>query len=182
MPRRHHLPSVWLFTDPRSDVARALNRLPRGAGVIFRHYELSPCEREALGRSLRATARRKGLIFLVAGDPALARRLKADGYHRPSHGKPSARPHRRWHVTAAAHDRRALVAAARAGADLAFLSPAFPTRSHPGAPALGPLRFGLTARGARLAVAALGGMSAKRFRRLRPLGAAGWGAIDAWEA
>ena len=70
----------------------------------------------------------------------------------------------------------------REGADIVFLSPVFPTQSHPGAPALGPVRFGLMARGAAGPVLALGGMTPQRARRLQPLGAAGFGAIDFWTA
>ena len=59
-------------------------------------------------------------------------------------------------------------------ADALVLSPVFATRSHPGAPPLGPLRFRLLARQARVPVIALGGMTA---RRAAALGAA-WAAID----
>lgn len=71
-----------------------------------------------------------------------------------------------------------LIAAERAGADLILLSPVFATRSHPGAPVLGPVRFGLLARQARTPIVALGGMTAKRARALPD--AYGWAAIDAW--
>jgi thiamine-phosphate pyrophosphorylase len=67
----------------------------------------------------------------------------------------------------------------RAGADAVFVSPVFATASHPGAPTLGPMRFGLLAKRLPLPVIALGGMDARRFRRLKPLGAHGWAAIDA---
>jgi len=61
-----------------------------------------------------------------------------------------------------------------------FVSPVFATRSHPGARALGPIRFALMVRGLPIPVIALGGMTAKRARRLQLLGASGWAAIDAW--
>lgn len=83
-------------------------------------------------------------------------------------------------MTASAHSERELAEAFALGADLVFLSPVFPTRSHPGARALGPVRFGLIARKAAGPVLALGGMGPRNLRRLKPLGAAGYGAIDAW--
>ena len=49
---------------------------------------------------------------------------------------------------------------------VAFLSPAFPTASHPGAPDLGPLRWQAMARAARLPVAALGGLDGSNIGRL----------------
>jgi thiamine-phosphate pyrophosphorylase len=80
--------------------------------------------------------------------------------------------------TAAAHNLREIRLAERRGADLLFLSPVFPTRSHPEAKTLGRLRFSLLARQTRVPSIALGGMNEKRARGLA--GAYGWAAIDAW--
>ena len=82
-------------------------------------------------------------------------------------------------ATSSAHDLPQLLRAARAGADLAFLSPAFPTDSHPGATALGIVRWGLLARRARLPVAALGGIAGNRVRALPAGYCRGAGAIGA---
>jgi thiamine-phosphate pyrophosphorylase len=157
--RRHPLPDTWLFTDARQGARlwAALNALPKGrAAVLFRHYDAP--ERAELATRVSAVCRARRLLFVDAA---------------------------RWHgrfrgaLTAPAHDACELVAARRAGVALVFLSPVFPTASHPGARSLGRLRFGLLARGAGVCLAALGGMTARRFRTLRPLGATGWGAIDA---
>ena len=56
-----------------------------------------------------------------------------------------------------------------------LLSPVFATRSHPGGGTLGPVRFRLLARQARLPVIALGGMNAAKARALRWKR---WAAID----
>lgn len=174
MRRRHKLPETWLFTDPRMGerLWAAIARLPRGSGIVFRHYAAP--DRAALAGRVAAAARRHGHVLVVAGDAKLARRVGAAGTHLPAHAK-AARA-----LTAAAHGRRDIVRARRTGAALVFLSPVFATASHPGGRILGPLRFGLAARAARLPVAALGGMNAGRFKRMRALGAAAWGAIDAW--
>jgi thiamine-phosphate pyrophosphorylase len=179
--RRARLPTFWLFTDERlggasadSPLWRALGALPRGAGVVFRHYSLAPAARaELLARVVRL-ARRRGRAVVgsrIAGAP--------DGTHRPAHA-PGRRTSNAKLVTASAHSRAEALAAFQSGADLVFLSPVFPTRSHPGAPVLGPIRFGLATRGLPGPVIALGGMNAARFRRLRPLGAAGYAGIDCW--
>lgn len=169
--QRRRLPELWLFTDERQGDAlwTALARLPRGAGVVFRHYRSA--DRAALAARVRAICRRRGLMFVVAGPPALARAWHADGAHGRHRGA----------TTAPAHGVAELVAARRAGVRLAFLSPLRATRSHPGAAALGPLRFALMARRRGLAVAALGGVRPDEARALRRLGAAGIGAIDGWE-
>ena len=176
--RARGCPTVWLFTDERQGEAlwAALARLPRGAGVILRHHNAP--DRAALGARVAAIARRRGLTFLVADDARLTRRLRADGLHASTVAR--AAGHVRMLRTATAHNLPEMRAAERAGAGLVFLSPVHPTRTHPGAPSLGRIRFGLIARAARVRVAALGGMTAARYRGVRALGASAWGAIDAY--
>lgn len=173
MNRRHlALPRVWMLTDERQGdrLWDAIRRLPRGAGVVVRHYSLPEREREALARRLI----RQGLFVAYSGPEKCARRLGAQAVYgtdrHPGH-LPRLYP---------VHDRAEIVAAERAGAALLLLSPVFPTRSHPGARTLGPVRFALLARTARTPVIALGGMTSGRARRLKALGARGWAAIDAW--
>lgn len=168
--RRRQLPETWLFTDSRSGDALwpALARLPRGSGVIFRHYDVAAPERAGLLRRVRAATRRRGLLLVIAGQ---AHGIRGDGVHnRRGAGL----------LTAAAHGRAQLVAARRRGAQLVFVSPVFATRSHPGGRTLGQVRFGLLIRGAGVPVAALGGMTARGYAALKPLGAMAWGGIDAW--
>lgn len=180
--RRGALPRLWLFSDPRRlpDPLPAAARLPRGAGVVARG--LDPIVLAALAR----LARRRGLALVVAGDGRAGLALRG-GLHlpdrRPSRhllplllarraGAPGAR------LTMAAHGGVAAAARARRlRPELVFLSPAFPTASHPGAPALGPLRWALAARRfGSAAVAALGGVAPATMRRL-PRGVAAVGAI-----
>ncbi|MFD1610657.1 thiamine phosphate synthase [Sphingomonas tabacisoli] len=171
MNRRHlALPRVWMLTDERQGVALwdAAARLPRGAGVVVRHYSLPFVERAVMVRRLR----RQGLFVALSGTDAEARRAGADAvYGRAAGALPLLYP---------VHNRREIAAAERARASLLLLSPVFPTRSHPGGRTLGPLRFGLLVRATQKPVIALGGMTAVQYRRLRGLGAQGWAAIDAW--
>jgi thiamine-phosphate pyrophosphorylase len=178
--QRRRLPALLLMTDEARlpDPEAAAARLPRGAGVVLRHYGQAPAQRAALAERLAALCRRRGLILLVAGDARLAFAVGAAGVHLPEGlarfpraWRAFARPG--WLVTAAAHGPAALARAARAGADAALLAPVFPTASHPGAPAIGPLRFALWCRAAALPVYALGGIDAARARRLAAGGAAG---------
>jgi thiamine-phosphate pyrophosphorylase len=167
MHRRHPLPRLWLMTDERQGEGlwASLERLPRGSGVVFRHYSLALADRRALFDRVRRIARRRGLKLVVAGPPLIG----GDGVHgRLGRGL----------RTASAHNLRQLRAAERDGADLVFLSPVFATRSHPEARPLGPRRFALLAHQARVPVIALGGMDAAKARSLG--GAYGWAGIDAW--
>ena len=152
-----------------------LERLPRGSGVIFRHYATAPAERRRLFETVRAVTRRRRITLLLAGTPREAIAWRADGAHGRSAQMRAARLLIR---TAPAHGRREVIAARRAKADLILLSPVFATRSHPGGKSLGPIRFGLAIPGSG-AIVALGGMNARRFQRLRAFGAYGWAAIDA---
>jgi thiamine-phosphate pyrophosphorylase len=115
----------------------ALQRLPKGAGVIFRHYVTPPAERRALYDRVRSVAKRRRLMLLLAGSPRVAVGWRADGAHGRS---PHRRTSRRLIRTAPAHSARELHAARHA--DLALVSPVFPTRSHPGSKALGPAGVG----------------------------------------
>lgn len=187
MPRRQptlSLPRLWLFTDERvaeDSVLRAIAGLPRGSGIVFRHYGLERAARRALFRQVAALARRYGLMLLVAGEPV---GRGADGVHKAAHGSTRRRPASQpGHIlSASAHTAREIALARQRGADLIFLSPVFATRSHPGGRPLGTVRFAALARMAHCPVITLGGMNARRFRRCQPLGAYGWAAIDALTA
>lgn len=176
MPARHPAPDLWLMTDERQGEALlpAIAALPRGAGIVFRHYRTEPTARRRLFRAVQRIARARRLVLVLAGSPRRAAAWRADGVH----GRDAKRTARPMIRTAPAHSARELLAAQRAGADRVLLSPVFATRSHPSAGVLGPLRFGLIAHG-KAGVIALGGMDARRARRLRALGSSGWAAIDA---
>jgi thiamine-phosphate pyrophosphorylase len=178
------LPKIWLFTDARRlpDPCGAALRLPRGlAGVVLRH-DGEP-GRAALGRDLARICRERRLVLVVAGDVRLAAALSAGVHLRSGRWSGPARPGclraRNRLVTSSAHDPADLRRAARAGAALAFLSPVFATASHPGAPALGPVRWTRFAGAARLPVGALGGIDGLRIRRLPARVCAAIGAIGA---
>lgn len=179
MTARHRkLPTIWLMTDERVDevtLLRAVARLPPGAGIVFRHYGLAAAERRALFERVRRMAARRRLTLLLAGDARMAAAWRADGWH----GHKQGRRQRKMLHSAPAHSVAEMRAAERAGADMLFISPVFPTRSHPGQPALGSTRFAALAGMARKPVIALGGMTEKRAAALRSAGIHGWAAIDA---
>lgn len=169
--------SIALVTDDERlrDPLRAARALPNGSLVIVRARDAA--RRHALGEALRQATR--GLILLAADDPLLAARLH--GIHLPeirareaAHWR-ALRPD--WIITVAAHSARALHIA---HADAALLSPVFPTKSHPGAPALSPARARMIARRAPLPVLALGGVTPESAALLS--GFSGLAAIGAFGA
>ena len=175
------LPPLWFLTDADrvSDTLAVVRNLPTGAGVILRDYDAPG--RPDLARALARNAQDKGLMLLVGRDAALAKAVGAHGVHLPEALTDTApaikRDHPDFIVTAAAHSLNALQKAARMGADAAFLSPIFPTGSHPGTPTLGPVKTGLWVRQAKVPVFGLGGIDAKTAPRLNGTGLAGFGAI-----
>jgi thiamine-phosphate pyrophosphorylase len=165
VPRLKPLPAIWLFSDARNHAAleRALRLLPRGSGFVFRHYHLKAKARRAEFDRLARLARGRGHIVALAASKAQARLWGADLAYGPGGD------------LVPVHSLREIGRVRRATA--LVLSPVLPTRSHPGASSLGPLRFRLLAARAGLPVIALGGMNASTARRLKwPR----WGGIDAF--
>jgi thiamine-phosphate pyrophosphorylase len=147
----------------------ALRRLPRGSGVVFRHYATEARARRTLFRRVVRLARARGLMVVRAGERA---GVGEDGVHGRARGEGLR--------TAPAHDRREAVAAVRRGAAVLFVSPVFATRSHPDGKVLGPRAARRISQGLPVVAIALGGMDARRYRKLT--GFDGWAAIDAWGA
>ena len=163
------------MTDPRlGDLRSVIRALPKGAGIIFRHYELPTRTRRLLFRRVKKLARARRHLVLLADRPALARHWGADGAHdRSVHRSQGIR-------TVAVHNAREAVVAKRVKADLIFISPVYATRSHPDARVIGmrgTLRIAGHERGRTIA---LGGMTAKRMRMVRQHGIHGWAGIDAF--
>lgn len=178
MPDRHPvakpLPRFWLMTDERigDSLRDAVNRLPRGGGIVFRHYATPLAKRRELFARLAAIADERDLILVRAGAEPLAEH--ESGVHGA--GPMRAGGLRTW----PAHDRTEALAGIRAGADLLFVSPVFATRSHPGAAPLGIDGATAIVRDLHVPAITLGGMTEARFAAMAESGFHGWAAIDAW--
>lgn len=164
------------MTDERLGDAlwSTIERLPRGSGIVFRHYGLALDERRALFALVMAVARRRRLTVVVAGGERLGRGQAG------SHGR--ARRRTNGIMTWPAHDRREVIAGMRAGADLIFISPVLPTASHPGGRSLGWRRAAMLARLTNGRAIALGGLQRSDIGRVRRAGFFGWAAIDGLSA
>ena len=150
----------------------ALDALPRKGGVVFRHYGLNDADRRQLFMQVARVARRRGLVLILAGPVRLGR--GAVGRHgRSPHRSPGLR-------TWPAHNAREVIAGIRMGADAIFISPVFPTSSHPGGRALGTRGAARLARLGAFKAIAMGGLDATRFAAVKQAGFYGWAAIDAW--
>lgn len=156
------LPSLFALTDPvrTPDPSALAKGLPRGTGLIYRHFGAG--DRREVAAKLATISKKRGLLFLVANDGRLARVVGADGVHWPEMNLAEAR---KWAgafqiMTCSAHSRAALQRAGRAGVDAALLSAVFPSTSQSAGPPTGALRFRTLARQAGFPVYALGGITA----------------------
>jgi len=164
---------VFTDQDRLPDPRAALAGLPKGlCGVVLRAGRgMDP----GVAAGVARICRQRRFTLVVAGNPRLAHRLRA-GWHL-SRGA-QLRAGQAGLVTASAHGPAELVRAARLCADAMFLSPVFPTASHPGAAALGVVRWAAMACRQTSPMLALGGITAATAGRL-PRFCAGVGVIGA---
>ncbi|MDZ4375271.1 MAG: thiamine phosphate synthase [Phenylobacterium sp.] len=173
------MPALLFFTDPdrTPDPEAVARRLPRGAGIVFRHFGAP--DAEARARRLLGIAQGRGLRLLIGQDWALAARIGADGVHLPERLSHRAgalrRGHPGWLVTSAAHD---LVSARTGEAHAIVISPVLPSRSASAGRPLGPARLAAMVRHARRPAYGLGGVTDVTARRLVGSGLVGLAAVD----
>ncbi|MEY4953088.1 MAG: Regulatory protein TenI, partial [Pseudomonadota bacterium] len=136
MTRLKPLPAIWLISDARNDAVleAALASLPDHSGFVFRHYHLKEKARRARYDELLSLCRDAGHLMVLSGDADAALAWGADGVYGPA-GKLGAGPELLRLATV--HDAKEVTSANRAQVDGMFLSPVFPTRSHPGGVSLG---------------------------------------------
>ena len=171
---RQTLPNLWLFSDQRNDrqLERALMRLPRGCGFVFRHYHLPDDKRRSRFDALAKLCGARNHVMILAGAGATAREWGAAGAYG---GVAELGEYEGVARFAAVHDAHEIALADRMGAAAMFLSPVYPTRSHPDGKVLGKSQFLQLADQAEAPVIALGGMNAERAA---DLGWPRWAAID----
>jgi len=172
------LPPALFVTDPARtpEPERIVAGLPKGWGVVYRHFGAP--DREAVAASLARLCRARGQKLLIAADPALAAKVGAAGVHWPFRLR---REMRRWRgrfglQTMSAHSVGELRIAAQFPVDAVLVSAVFPSRSPSAGKAMGALRFCNLTREAALPVYALGGVTdANAGAAAR---AAGFAAVD----
>ncbi len=159
------LPNLWLLSDARNDamLESALATLPPGNAFVFRHYHLGPNERKARFDTLATICRRCDHLLVLSGTSQQAKDWGADGAYGPARKLGKVMGIGRF---ATVHDLLEMSRAERYGIDAMFLSPVFPTRSHPDGRCLGAENFLFIASNATKPVIALGGMNAERAAQL----------------
>jgi thiamine-phosphate pyrophosphorylase len=181
-PPKPPLPPLIFFTDPTRTPRpwETAERLPAGAGVVFRHF--GAADALETGLRLRAATKDAGARLLVGLDADLAERIGADGVHLPERALSAAyalsgrRPD--WLLTGAAHSLKAVKEAR--DLDALVLSPVFPAGGESASkPALGIDGFSAMAALAPCPAYALGGISPANAATLIGSGACGFAGVDA---
>lgn len=182
--RGRGLPPIILMTDDTRvvDWVEAVGALPAGCAVVVRHRDAHA--REALARRLSGVCSARRIKLMIADDPGLAVRIRADGVHLPQRRASQIAAiktlNRHWLVTAAAHDERSARAAARVGADAVLVAPVFRTASHPGGEALGVVRLAAISGKLRSAAYALGGVNEETIQSIADVPLCGVALIGGW--
>jgi len=179
--RSRRAPWLWIMSDVERlpDPSSLIAELPPGTGVIVRHPD-AKARRDMLNLTL-AKRRSHRVKVLISGDWRSA--LNADGVHVPEAQTICAglrlwRKAKRRILTTSAHGWAGLTRARRLKADLVFVSPVLPTRTHPDQKPLGRLSFAIMARASRVPVAALGGIRFKTLRALNNSRVSAVGGVD----
>lgn len=136
---------------------------------MFRHHHLMDEAWVKRLKELLEIAERKEFSTLVPAGRVKCAQMHLNGVQgciAGIYGPPDTPQAGNLPLFATAHDVTEIVAANLAGAKAVFLSPVFPSCSHPGAPSLGPERFRELAAKAEMPVIALGGMTAEKARAL----------------
>ncbi len=153
-------PGAFFLTDPvrTPDPVAIVKTLPPGVGVIYRHFGAG--NRFDIAIKLRDTCYKKGIPLLIANDPALALRVKADGVHWPEARAALAR---RWQgrflmQTQSVHSASAMRSAI---CDAVLYSAVFPSNSPSAGKAMGALRLRTAALSSGKLLYGLGGVNSQ---------------------
>ncbi|MEL6257643.1 MAG: thiamine phosphate synthase [Pseudomonadota bacterium] len=164
------LPPVLLLTDPNRvpDPVAIMERLPRGWGVVFRHFGAE--DRFEQGDRIAKCAKRRGLKVFVSSDPKLARAIRAQGLHIPERALHAEKGKSFGLTTSSAHSRHALWRAFGKKVDAALWSTVFPSNSPSAGRSLGALRFRKLAQKSPLPIYALGGVGSGNAAQIASFG------------
>ncbi len=181
--------SVVLITSPEEEaeitLAIARRALQGGVtGIVLRMPRATARELFEVARKLRPATRKAGCLLIVHDRVDVALAADADGVHLGGRSLPVASVKRMdkggFRVGCSAHNLDDAGQFVNEGADYLFLSPVFPTLSHPEREAIGVAAYKEAALRTRVPVLALGGVSVNNVEQIAEAGGAGVAAISAF--
>lgn len=151
--------------------------------VLVREKQMDSARLLAFTSHLRELTSSHKAKLIIHTQADIAKAVSADGVHLASTDLAEIPSVREWlnnpdmTISASCHNEIELGFVQRFGADYAFLSPVFPTQSHPGEPHLGMETFRKMTGTTSLPVIALGGINAENRNQLEGFGVAVIGSI-----
>jgi len=150
--------------------------------ILLREKHLDSAKLLSLASKLRILTEQHHAKLMIHSQADIAKAVNADGVHVDAKSISEMKQIKQWLgdaflVSASCHDAVELTHAENQGADFCFLSPVFPTQSHPGAPSLGAEQFLNLASQVNMPVIALGGIEPDVIPLLQGHGVATMGGI-----
>lgn len=180
---------LLLITDSKrfethADMLAVLEKAMQGGvdTILLREKALDSAKLLALASKLRVLTHQYQSKLMIHSQADIAKAVDADGIHVDASSIKDIAKIKIWLnndmlVSASCHGEGELKQAEQQGANFAFLSPVFPTQSHPGAPSLGAKAFLETAAKVEIPVIALGGIEEENIPSLLGAGVATMGGI-----
>ncbi len=150
--------------------------------IVLREKALDSAKLLALASKARIITAAHQAKLMIHSQADIAKAVNADGVHVDAASISEISKMKSWlgkgfMVSASCHDDEELKLAEQQGADFCFLSPVFPTQSHPNAPTLGAATFLHLAASVNIPVIALGGIEPDIMPLLQGHGVATMGGI-----
>ncbi len=150
--------------------------------IVLREKALDSAKLLALASQARMMTAAHQAKLMIHSQADIAKAVNADGVHVDAASISEISQMKAWlgegfMVSASCHHQAELKLAEQQGADFCFLSPVFPTQSHPNAPTLGVETFLQLAASVNIPVIALGGIEPKVIPLLKEHGVATMGGI-----
>ncbi|MDX8388047.1 MAG: thiamine phosphate synthase [Ghiorsea sp.] len=150
--------------------------------IVLREKALDSAKLLALASKVRVLTTKHQARLMIHSQADIAKAVNADGVHVDSSSIPEITQMKIWLnndmlLSASCHNEEELTQAQVQGADFAFLSPVFPTQSHPGAPSLGAQKFLQISAKMNMPIIALGGIDEQSKDKLNGAGLATMGGI-----
>jgi len=171
------------FTDQQAMLTCIEQAIQGGVDtVVLREKHLDSAKLLSLASKMRILTRNQHARLIIHSHADIAKAVEADGVHVDAQSIQEIMQMKQWLdgdylVSASCHNEAELKHAEKQGADFCFLSPVFPTQSHPGAPCLGATQFLKLASCVKIPVIALGGIEPDVLEQLQGHGIATMGGI-----
>ncbi|MES0371637.1 MAG: thiamine phosphate synthase [Mariprofundaceae bacterium] len=178
------LPKLTLITDsqrlPTDRFFEVVDAALSGGvdTVLVREKEMDSARLLAFSSALRDLTDTHQAKLIIHTQADVAKAIQADGVHLSSLEMNQIPAIRKWlgreklTLSTSCHNEIELEFAAKFGADFAFLSPVFPTQSHPGEESLGITKFRELTVDPPLPIIALGGIDIENRSQLAGFGIA----------